>query len=84
MILLNRTDVSSALKTDEMVSLYGDNIPDGYKVQRTLLTSASPWFVKGLDGQFQEARNLRLRFADTTQDTLELFLCWLFTRNLPS
>lgn len=77
------TDACSALTTDELVSLYVDGVMEPYKVQRSLLTQASPWFVKALDERFQEGQNLKLEFPDTKQETLEFFLRWLFKPTEP-
>ena len=66
-----------------MISLYVDGKSVPYRVQRTLLVQASPWFAKALDERFEEGQTLELRFPETTQKTLEHFLRWLFDRVNP-
>lgn len=52
-------------------------------VQKALLCSVSDYFVKALDGPFQESSQSTLRLPGCDADTFRLFLYWLCHRRFP-
>jgi hypothetical protein len=52
-------------------------------VQKGLLCNASDYFVKALEGQFEEGLEQTLTLPGCDEDTFKLFLYWLCNHNLP-
>ncbi|KAK5136982.1 hypothetical protein LTR08_001489 [Meristemomyces frigidus] len=67
---------------DDFITISIDKDTQKYKVQRALLTSASPWFETALGERFQEGQTRTLRFPGTSPDVVQAFIHWLFYRNL--
>ncbi|KAK3700775.1 hypothetical protein LTR37_015747 [Vermiconidia calcicola] len=76
-------ELVDALVTEQLVTIYVGDRPEGCSIQRTLLTNASPWFAKALDERFAEGQSLTLRFPDTDPQVVEYFVYYLFHGRAP-
>jgi hypothetical protein len=56
---------------------------ESYTVSKALLCQASPFFLKALTGNFNEAKERTLRLPGCEPDVFELFLHYLYERSLP-
>ena len=65
-----------------MVTIQPHDLSDRYEVPKALLCSASDYFVKALSNSKESDERL-LRLPGCGPDTLELFLYWLYHKQLP-
>lgn len=54
-----------------------------FQVSRVLLVTSSSWFEKALSKEFQEGQKRVLKLLDTTTETVENFVFWLYTNRNP-
>ena len=61
---------------DDFISLLVED--HTYNIQRSLLTTASPYFAKALDSRFREGEERIIRFTDTPRAIVENLIFFLF------
>lgn len=66
------------LVDDELITILAGQMPTPFKVQRTLLASASAWFRAAVSGRFKEGQERILRLPDVDSAVVEDFLYWLY------
>lgn len=71
-----QSDITRSLKDEGLIALYVEECKEPYHVQRTLLSRTSKWFEGALSKMTGDQKH-EIRFADTSTETLELFLFWL-------
>lgn len=71
------------LKDDVLVSIILENSHETFTIQKTLLSDASEYFNKALNGGFKEAQKHVMRLPGCDIETLHLFMYWLYKHDLP-
>lgn len=75
------SQLASGLESDELINIIISHDPTTertVKVQRFVLTKASPYFAKALNSNFKEGQTKTLRFPGTDPRIVEYFLRFLF------
>ena len=55
-----------------------------FLIHKEFLCHYSPYFDAAFNGNFQEGANLTLDLEDTSPNTFDIFLDWLYTQKVPS
>ncbi|KAK5122021.1 hypothetical protein LTR85_004267 [Meristemomyces frigidus] len=76
-------ELVKSLSGGDMISINAGEGQEPFHIQRTLLTNSSPWFDKALSDHFNEGQDRTLRFPGTSATVVQIFIFWLFNKELP-